>query len=151
MSMEEKYTGTQSTEETRPDDTYDKSNCFVIYNQSGWSIYLRYRNHVYADEPNLKVWVARDNNPAAQYSEEYRGYNRYKLVKNSSGEIVVNGEEFLPEVIRQRARKAWKDVCAGVYTLGKLAEMRAEFIEEHDEFKRAAEKRLKEQLIKEVS
>lgn len=131
MSMEEKYKG---------------FNCLVVYDNSEWSIYLKSRNHKYEGQPNMKVWIARKGIAVAQYTDKYRGYNEYR-VEMVGDEIIRNGEELIPEPIRDYAKETWEDLCAGVYTDEKLAKIREQFIRGYE----AEERRARERANKRVS
>ncbi len=131
MSMEEKYKGL---------------NCLVVYDNSEWSIYLKSRNHKHEGQPDMKVWVARNGVEVAQYTDVYRGYREYRVV-TAGDEMIQNGEELIPESIREVAIDTWKDLCAGVYTEEKLAKIREQFIRGYE----AAERRARERIEKQVS
>ena len=74
----------------------DNREKVMIFENDSWAIELRPRNNTHEGEPNMKVWVTRDGQEVAQYSNHYRGYGRY-----------VN-EELLPPKIVEIAKKTWE-------------------------------------------
>lgn len=68
----------------------------VIFENDSWLIELRPRNNVHAGEPSMKVWVLREGQEVAQFSNKYRGYGHYQ-----------DHEELLPPKIVDVAKKAW--------------------------------------------
>ena len=68
----------------------------VIFENDSWLIELRPRNNVHAGEPSMKVWVLREGQEVAQFSNKYRGYGHYQ-----------DHEELLPPKIVEVAKKAW--------------------------------------------
>ena len=69
---------------------------YVILEKDSWMIELRPRNNTHEGEPNMKVWVMRDGQEVAQFTDHYRGYGHYK-----------DHEELLPPEISEASRKAW--------------------------------------------
>jgi len=69
----------------------------VIFENSLWDIELRPRNNQHPGEPNMKVWVCRNGQEVAQYTDHYRGYGRYK-----------ENEDLIPPKIVEIAKKAWE-------------------------------------------
>ena len=69
----------------------------VIFENDSWQIELRPRNNAHAGEPNMKVWVLREGQEVAQFSNKYRGYGHYQ-----------DNEELLPPKIIEVAKKAWE-------------------------------------------
>jgi hypothetical protein len=68
----------------------------VIFENDSWLIELRPRNNAHEGEPGMKVWVSREGQEVAQFSNKYRGYGRYK-----------DNEDLLPPKIVEVAKKAW--------------------------------------------
>ncbi len=68
----------------------------VIFENDSWLVELRPRNNVHAGEPSMKVWVLREGQEVAQFSNKYRGYGHYQ-----------DHEELLPPKIVEVAKKAW--------------------------------------------
>lgn len=69
----------------------------VIYENDSWLVELRPRNNAHANEPDMKVWICRDGQEVAQYTNNYRGYGHYK-----------DEEELLPPEISGFAKKVWE-------------------------------------------
>ncbi len=73
-----------------------------IFENDSWLIELRPRNLTHEGEPNMKVWVLRDGQEVAHYSNKYRGYGYYK-----------DHEELLPPKVSEIAKKTWEKLKEG--------------------------------------
>lgn len=101
-------------------DKWQKSISFEVYDDGEFALYLKLRSNEHPGEPNMKVWVRKGDREVASFCNSYRGYGRY-----------ANHEELLPGKVRKAAKKAWKDLCRGVYSEEKLAELRIAFYKKH--------------------
>lgn len=73
-----------------------------IFENDSWLIELRPRNNAHEGEPDMKVWVLREGQEVAQYTNSYRGYGHYK-----------DHEELLPQKISDIARNTWEKLKEG--------------------------------------
>ncbi len=85
----------------------------VIFENDSWMIELRPRNNAHENEPNMKVWVCREGQEVAQYTNKYRGYGIY-----------LNHEELLPPKIIEVAKKAWEKLKEAPFSDEMLEEMK---------------------------
>ncbi len=86
----------------------------VIFENDSWQIELRPRNNSHEGEPNMKVWVCRDGQEVAQFTDKYRGYGRYK-----------DNEDLLPPKIDEVAKKAWEKLKEAPVNEETIAEMKS--------------------------
>jgi len=87
---------------------------YVIYSGDSWEIELRPRNNAHANEPNMKVWIIREGQEVAQYTNHYRGYGHYQ-----------DHEELLPADISDIAKKAWGMLTEAPFDDAMLEKMKA--------------------------
>ncbi len=88
---------------------------YVIYEEDSWLIELRPRNNAHENEPNMKVWILREGQEVAQYTDHYRGYGHY-----------ADQEELLPAQISEKAKNAWEILKEGPFDEAMLEKMKAE-------------------------
>ena len=63
----------------------------------------------------MKVWILREGQEVAQYTDHYRGYGHY-----------ADQEELLPAQISEKAKKAWEILKEGPFDEAMLEKMKAE-------------------------
>ncbi len=83
-----------------------------IFENDSWLIELRPRNLVHEGEPNMKVWVLRNGQEVAHYSNKYRGYGYYQ-----------DHEELLPPKVSAIAKKTWEKLKEGPIDDATVAEL----------------------------
>ncbi len=91
----------------------------VIFENDSWTIELRPRNNAHAGEPTMKVWVMRNGQEVAQYTNHYRGYGHY-----------MDHEELLPQKISDIAKNAWEKLKEGPFSEDMLEAMKSSAAEE---------------------
>ena len=91
----------------------------VIFENDQWLIELRPRSTKHENEPDMKVWVVRDGQEVAQYTDKYRGYGHYQY-----------HEELLPPKISEVAKKAWDKLKEAPLNDDMIAEMKSLMEEE---------------------
>ncbi len=86
----------------------------VIFENDSWTVELRPRNNTHEGEPNMKVWVLREAQEVAQYTDHYRGYGHYK-----------DHAELIPQKIDELAKKAWEKLKAAPLDEKMIEEMKS--------------------------
>ncbi|MCR5225593.1 MAG: hypothetical protein K6E27_00075 [Eubacterium sp.] len=87
----------------------------ILFKDGEWTIELRPRNNFHEGEPTVKVWVLREAQEVAQYTDKYRGYGAYK-----------DNEELLPADITSKAKSVWDKLKETPFSQELVAEIREE-------------------------